>query len=226
MRIGIIVAMQVELDLLLPLINEIKTIKHTGVTLHEGMIGDKMVCLMQSGIGKVNAAVGAMQLIRYFNPDIVVNTGVAGGTGTEARVLDVVVGERVAYHDVWCGEPNERGQVQGYPRYFEAPSDILALECLNDNRRIKRGLIATGDIFVDSAEALAAIKAVYPDVMAVDMESAAIAHVCYLAAIPFLSIRVVSDTPGVADNSTQYRNFWTEAPRQTFHVLTELLNEL
>lgn len=226
MRIGIIVAMQVELDLLLPLINEIKTIKHTGVTLHEGMIGDKMVCLMQSGIGKVNAAVGAMQLIRYFNPDIVVNTGVAGGTGVGARILDVVVGERVAYHDVWCGEPNERGQVQGYPRYFEAPSDILALECLNDDRHIKRGLIASGDIFVDTPEALASIKAIYPGVMAVDMESAAIAHVCYLASIPFLSIRVVSDTPGVADNSTQYRNFWAEAPRQTFHVLTELLNEL
>ncbi len=226
MRIGIIVAMQVELDLLLPLINEIKTIKHTGVTLHEGMIGDKMVCLMQSGIGKVNAAVGAMQLIRYFNPDIVVNTGVAGGTGEGARILDVVVGERVAYHDVWCGEPNERGQVQGYPRYFEAPSDILALECLKDNRHIKRGLIASGDIFVDTPEALASIKAIYPGVMAVDMESAAIAQVCYLAGIPFLSIRVVSDTPGVADNSTQYRNFWTEAPRQTFHVLTELLNEL
>lgn len=95
-----------------------------------------------------------------------------------------------------------------------------------DREGVKRGLIASGDQFVDSVESLAAIKEIYPEVMAVDMESAAIAQACYLKGVPFVSIRVISDTPGEADNSAQYASFWDDAPRHTFDLLVSLLETL
>jgi adenosylhomocysteine nucleosidase len=91
---------------------------------------------------------------------------------------------------------------------------------------VKHGLIASGDIFVSRREDIDRIKALYPDVMAVDMESAAIAHVCHLKSVPFVCIRVVSDTPGAADNIEQYETFWDDAPQHTFETLTQLLNQL
>lgn len=187
-------------------------------------MGGKSVAVMQCGIGKVNAAVGAFALIEAFHPDIVINSGVAGGTGSEAKILDVVVGERVAYHDVWCGPCAERGCIQGMPLYFEAPAEVLAK--IQESAHVKKGLIASGDMFVDNADELARIKGLYHDVLAVDMESAAIAQVCHIKGVPFISIRVVSDTPGETDNTAQYEHFWDDAPLQTFHVLTQIVDTL
>lgn len=226
MKIGIIVAMQKELDLLLPLVNDNKSRQVNGVTLYEGKLGNHELTMMQCGIGKVNAAIGAMTLIDASCPALVINSGVAGGTGSGAKILDVVVGDRVAYHDVWCGPCGApRGCVQGLPQYFEAPSQVLDSPAFN-REGVMRGLIASGDQFVDSEEMLSAIKAIYPDVMAVDMESAAIAQACYLKNVPFVSIRVISDTPGGADNTSQYKSFWEDAPRHTFDVLLSLLESL
>lgn len=226
MKIGIIVAMQKELDLLLPLLNEYNVNTVNDIALYEGRLGNHEVTVMQCGIGKVNAAIGALTLIEAAAPGLVINSGVAGGTGYGAKILDVVVGDRVAYHDVWCGPCGApRGCVQGLPQYFEAPAGVLASPVF-DRDGVKRGLIASGDQFVDSVEGLAAIKEIYPDVMAVDMESAAIAQACYLKKVPFLSIRVISDTPGAADNAAQYATFWDDAPRHTFDVLVSLLETL
>lgn len=226
MKIGIIVAMQKELELLLPLVNDYKSREVNDITLYEGHMGSHQLTIMQCGIGKVNAAIGAMTLIDAAHPDLVINSGVAGGTGYGARILDVVVGDRVAYHDVWCGPCSApRGCVQGLPQYFEAPSAVVG-SAVFDRDGVKRGLIASGDQFVDSVDALAAIKAIYPEVMAVDMESAAIAQACYLKSVPFVSIRVISDTPGEADNAAQYASFWDDAPRHTFDVLVSLLETL
>ncbi len=223
MRIGIIVAMESELNLLVPLIDNVEKRDMTGSVFYEGNIGANRVCVTQCGIGKVNAALGAMKMINCFSPQCIINSGVAGGTGKDAKVLDVVVGERVAYHDVWCGAPNEKGQVQGLPRFFNADSYLLTLI---PEGKVKRGLIASGDMFVDSVEELRRIKEIYPDSIAVDMESASIAQVCCIYDIPFISIRVVSDTPGESDNASQYHNFWQEAPIHTFEVLQEFISKI
>lgn len=223
MKIGIIVAMESELNLLMPLIDHVRETELEGTVFHEGNIGAHQVCVMQCGIGKVNAAMGAMKLIAHFSPECVINSGVAGGTGSGAKVLDVVAGERVAYHDVWCGSPNERGQVQGLPRFFCADAGLLALLPAD---KVKKGLIASGDMFVDSAEELQRIKSIYPDSIAVDMESASIAQVCHAYNVPFISLRVVSDTPGEVDNAAQYNNFWQEAPRCTFEIIKEFISKI
>ena len=222
MKIAIIAAMSKELALLLPLIKDGSTVKANGMTFHTGNIGSHEVIATECGIGKVNAAIGTLTLIECFHPDIVINTGVAGGTGSGASILDVVIADRVAYHDVWCGPGTIAGQAAGCPSTFDCP---LPDEIFKD-MDIKRGLVASGDIFISRAEEVKKIRSLYPGAMAVDMESAAIAHVCYLKGVPFVCIRVISDTPGSADNIAQYENFWTDAPAHTFATLTTLLDRL
>ena len=82
-----------------------------------------------SGIGKVNAARAATELILSGKVECIINSGCAGGLSPEVGLGDLVIAERCAWHDVWCGEPNEPGTVQGCPRYFEADRQLLEL-CL------------------------------------------------------------------------------------------------
>lgn len=226
MKIGIIVAMQKELDLLLPLLESPSASTINGFTFHCGQIGTAEIIAMKCGIGKVNAALGTMTLIDRFEPQLIINTGVAGGTGGNAGVLDIVVGDRIAYHDVWCGPGTQWGDAAGCPRFFHTAESVNSLPCLHEGDTVKHGLIASGDIFVSDPDVVARIRELYPDVDAVDMESAAIAQTCYLREMPFACIRVISDTPGSDDNIAQYNNFWEDAPRHTFDMLRQIINEL
>lgn len=221
MKIGIIVAMGKELALLLPLLKN--PVEEAGY--HSGSIGKHEVVLAQCGIGKVNAAIGALDLIDKYHPDIIINTGVAGGTGATddpAKVLDVVLASEIAYHDVWCGPGTVPGEAAGCPSRFGCPLTAEVRRELG----AKEGLVASGDIFVDDPADLARILALYPDAKAVDMESAAIAHVCHLRGVPFVCIRVVSDTPGDGGNAAAYESFWTAAPQRTFGSIEKLLSLL
>lgn len=222
MKIAIIAAMSKELALLIPMISDHSTVTVNGIVFHTGRIGDHSVIASECGIGKVNAAIGTMTVIDTFHPDMVINTGVAGGTGRRAGILDTVIADRIAYHDVWCGPGTVPGQAAGCPMTFDCPFPDSLFEGLD----VMRGMVASGDIFVSRREEVDHILEVCPDAVAVDMESAAIAQVCWLKSVPFLCIRVISDTPGGADNITQYENFWTDAPAHTFATLTAILSRL
>ena len=110
-----------------------------------------------------------------------------------------------------------------------ADSHLLnaAKEVANDNSQLIFGLICTGDQFISDLATLQGIKKNFPDGKAVDMESAAIAQVCYAKQVPFMSLRIVSDTPGMEpDNTTQYLDFFAEAPKKTFAVLQQLIEKI
>lgn len=226
MKIGIIVAMSKELNLLLPLMDNAVTVQHDNITFHCGTVGRHRVFAMQCGIGKVNAAIGAQTMINVFAPELIINTGVAGGTGADAGVMDVVIGERIAYHDVWCGPGTQWGQAAGCPQYFTSAKRLVNLPIFDHDSTVKRGLIVSGDIFVSKEEEVERFKQLYPDIMACDMESAAIAQVCYLRKIPFFCMRVISDTPGATNNIEQYQNFWEKAPEHTFALLHMMLENI
>lgn len=213
--------MSKELNLLLPMIENHSTITINDTTFHLGRMAGHEIIAIQSGIGKVNAAIATLTLVDNFHPALVINTGVAGGTGA-TDILDVVIPDRVAYHDVWCGPDTIPGQAAGCPLYFECPLPAQLVERLG----AKRGILASGDIFVSKASEVENILGLYPEAVAVDMESAAIAQVCNLKNVPFVAIRVISDTPGAADNIAQYANFWEDAPQSTFNTLINLLKRL
>ena len=225
MKIGSIVAMRKELDLLLPLLQDSEESRMSGFEFYCGKMGRHDVMLMQCGIGKVNAAMGTLMLVNNFTPNYVINTGVAGGADTKVNVMDVVAGARVAYHDVWCGPESVLGQVQGLPLYFEGAKRLIDLVPERDH--IHKGLICSGDQFIDTIDALNRIKGNFPDALAVDMESGAIAQVCHLNKVPFLALRVISDSPGAShDNTKQYLDFWTDAPRESFVLLKDMIKRL
>ncbi len=225
MKIGIIVAMGKELSLLQPLLSNTADVEVMGRKFITGAIAQHEVVAMQCGIGKVNAAIGTTLLIEHFAPDVVINTGVAGGADSRVQVMDVVIGSRVAYHDVWCGPESTLGAVQGLPLYYEGSRQLADLIAAGDHTL--KGDILSGDQFIDKRATVDEIKRNFPGALAVDMESGAIAQTCHILGTPFLSVRVISDSPGASsDNTRQYQDFWTEAPQHTLEIVKQLITQL
>lgn len=180
-----------------------------------------------SGIGKVNAALGAAELIERFHPDCIINTGVAGGLGADVHMGDVVVGAQCVYHDVWCGEGNEPGQVQGLPARYDADPELLAAASeLPSGLKVHRGLICTGDRFIEKLEEDMAILHMFPEALACDMESAAIAQACHLKGVPFMSVRIVSDCVADGGHELSYKDFWANVSEVSFGIVRELIEKI
>ncbi len=226
MKIGIITAMSSEQKQLANQLENPTERKEGPFTYTEGTIKNNTIILMLCGIGKVNAAAGAVEMIRNFAPDCIISTGVAGGIDSCLNVMDVVVSSRIVYHDVWCGEGNAYGQIQGLPLYFTGNETLYQCAIsLDTETAIHGGLICSGDKFITDRQELETIKANFPEGLAVDMESASIAQVCHLYEVPFISFRIISDTPGAEKHLEQYKNFWGEMADRSFHV-TELSSRL
>lgn len=227
MKIGIITAMSSEQKQLANQLENPTERKEGPFTYTEGTIKNNTIILMQCGIGKVNAAAGAVEMIRNFAPDCIISTGVAGGIDSCLNVMDVVVSSRIVYHDVWCGEGNAYGQIQGLPLYFTGNETLYQCAISLDTEiAIHGGLICSGDKFITDRQELETIKANFPEGLAVDMESASIAQVCHLYEVPFISFRIISDTPGAEKHLEQYKNFWGEMADRSFHVTEAFLKAL
>ena len=209
MKIGMIVAMDKELKQLRPLFPEAKVI------------------LQKSGIGKVNAAIQTVEMIRQYKPDVIISSGCAGGNGDDVNVQDVVVSSELAYHDVYCGTAIDSttvyGQVQGLPARYQADPYLLEKALLTG---AKPGLIVTGDWFVDSKDKMLEIISHFPEAKAVDMESCAIAQACYINKVPFISFRVISDIPLRDTDASQYHNFWDTIAENSFQVTKAFIESL
>lgn len=224
-KIGIIVAMDLEYNLIHHLLQDSHQEQHGAFSFLCGTVAGRSIILMRCGIGKVNAACGASELIRTYHPDAVISTGVAGGIDSCLRVMDVVVSRHIVYHDVWCGEGNAYGQVQGLPEQFTADEQLLsnALNLDVQDTRIVSGLICSGDKFITDRTELESIKVAFPEGLAVDMESGAIAQTCHLHQTPFISFRVISDTPGVENHWDQYENFWDSVASHSFQTIYKFI---
>lgn len=227
MKIGILAAMDKEVALLLPLMTDTKEIDMAGKKAVLGKVSHHDICLMKCGIGKVNSALNAYRMIEAFHPDLVINSGVAGGADASMKIGALLIATEAAYHDVWCGPGTEWGQIDGCPARFEMDSRVLE-KCSQfpGAESFRFGLIATGDRFISTVEDLNHIKSIHPEALACDMESASIAQTCHDCCVSFAVLRVVSDTPGQADNISQYKNFFSEAPEKTFRVIKSLLETL
>jgi len=208
MKIGMIVAMDKEYKQLRPLFPE-----------------DQLI-LQKSGIGKVNAAIQTVEMIRQYKPDCIISSGCAGGNGDDINVQDVVVSSSLVYHDVYCGQAighSVYGQVQGLPARFTADPYLLEKA---QQLSIHSGLIVTGDWFVDSKEKMREIVGHFPEARAVDMESCAIAQVCYIYKVPFISFRVISDIPLRDTDASQYHDFWDTIAQNSFQVTKTFIESL
>lgn len=207
MKIGILAAMEKERELL------------------KDIADRENVVVIQCGIGKVNAAMGCVELIRDEQPDVILSIGCAGGNGEGLHLGDVVVSAQTVYHDVYCGDEIKYGQVQGMPECYESPLWLVELICKADSNAIP-GLIVTGDWFVDTKRKMVDVLAHFPEARAVDMESAAIAQVCYKYQIPFVSLRIISDKPMSDEHASQYVGFWKATSEKTFSIAKNFIKQI
>lgn len=216
MKIGVIVAMDKELQQL------------------QHLFDNSRIIVEKCGIGKVNAAIGASEMIRKHRPDLIISSGCAGGNGNDINVQDVVVGKEVSYHDVYCGTAIDNttiyGQVQGMPARYQADAMLLekarSLSLTTSHISLHEGLIVTGDWFVDSKDKMRSIIEKFPEAKAVDMESAAIAQTCHIYKVPFISFRVISDIPLRDTDASMYHDFWATIAENSFQVTKSFIESL
>lgn len=224
MKTGIIVAMQSEFDLVKSILKNQTQRQQNHITFIEGVIEQNEIVLMKSGIGKVNAACACVEMINNFKPDIIINTGLAGGIDKNLSVMDIVLASKTTYHDVWCGEECQIGQIPDLPAEFEGDKKLIEIaQSIQTDLKIHTGLIVGGDVFVTDINTLKDIKTKFPSALAVDMESTAISQVCHLYNVPFLAIRIISDTPGIENHYEQYFDFWNKAPEKSVETVKKIL---
>ncbi|MDE3839698.1 5'-methylthioadenosine/S-adenosylhomocysteine nucleosidase [Bacillus methanolicus] len=205
MKVAIIGAMEEEVALLREKMEERSVETIAGCEFTSGMLNGVDVVLLRSGIGKVNAAMSTSILLERFKPDYVINTGSAGGLNPELNVGDVVISTEVRHHDVdVTAFGYEYGQVPQLPAAFEADHKLVqiaetaAIE-IKDIQVVK-GLIATGDSFMNDPGRVEVIRNKFTGLQAVEMEAAAIAQVSYQFGCPFVVIRSLSDIAGKESN--------------------------
>lgn len=227
MKIGIIVAMDKEFAQLRSLLSDSHTERRNHKDFVLGTIARSRIIMQQCGIGKVNAAIGAVEMIDNYHPDVVISSGVAGGASIALNVTEVVVGTEYAYHDAYCGSECQYGQVMGMPPKFHSPAQLVAdALAIRSETPIHAGLIVSGEWFVDSREKMVQILNNFPEALAVDMESCSIAQVCHIYHTPFISFRIISDVPLKDNKAAQYYDFWKRMAEGSFNVTKQFLERL
>ena len=236
--IGIIGAMEDELSLLCETMGKINAQKSGVFEFSTGKIEGKDVTILRCGIGKVNAAVGCALLIEQFKPDCVINTGSAGGIHPDLKVGDAIISTGLVYHDVdVTGFNYAPGQLPGgLPQIFPVKENLIkiaedAVDELKQEKTLPgsfnhcRGLIGSGDVFLHKPESIAGVRRIFPDVAAVEMEGAAIAHCCYLFSVPVLVIRALSDVAGT-ESPVSFNEFLPVASKHSAHIVMRIIRKM
>jgi len=234
--VGIIGAMEDEVSLLRGMLETPRVTKIGEFELYEGKLEGKNVVLLRCGIGKVSAAVGCTVLIHNFKPDFVINTGSAGGINPSLHFGDVIISTGLVYHDVDVTAFNYApGQLPGQPQIFPADENLIVRaeqavgelkqkNILPANLNYCRGLIGTGDTFMHQPESIAALRRQFPNVAAVEMEGAAIAHCCRLFSVRVLVIRALSDIAGV-ESPVKFDEFLPIASKHSAEMVRYIVKE-
>lgn len=228
-QVGIIAAMDTEIDLLLLNADIDHEDQVGGIVFHVGTLRGKDVVIVKAGVGKVLSAAGTAALFNRYNISSLIFTGVAGGVGDETKVLDMVIATDLVQHDygriddagfVWSAPYNS---ASGYFPCDEALVDLAynaAVDTLGAEK-VHKGTIATGDQFVASASYVKELQDKF-DAIACEMEGASVASVCSMYNVPFVVLRVMSDkADGVADET--YADFVDTAADNSCTIVMKML---
>lgn len=230
MRVGIICAGDREVAPFLPIICECKITEKAMLKFYEGTISDVEVVVLFSGVCKVNAAIATQILIDTYHVNTIINVGTAGGMNSDLEIFDSVISTEVAYHDV---APNILTEFHPWLEtvYFKADQELLnltrkAVSKIAIEGKVYWGRMVTGEAFI-ADEGRQIINEQFAP-LTVDMETASIAHVCYVNNIPFISIRNITDTAthsGTGHFEENCKKASTIAKDITVALLAELHNK-
>lgn len=198
MKLTIIAAMDQELTAVIDSLDCSEEKTHLGFPIYRGMFNGHEITVCQSGIGKVHAGIRAALVIHEYDPNWVINIGSAGGIHPNIEIGDVILGNDISYFDVDVTHFGYQfGQLPaGMPLRYGADNNYnqwLKNAASKESIQLKPGLVVSGDQFIADLRQTHTIQAHFPDAYAVDMESCAIAHTCYLQNKPFSILRAISD---------------------------------
>lgn len=227
MKIGIIGAMDIEVAELIESMEDIKKETISGIVYYQGTLQGKDVVVAKCGIGKVHAAVCAQTMILKYNPDAVINTGVAGSLSAFLDIGDLVVSNKVVQHDFdTSGVGDPIGLISGLDLIEIPCPDVLVEKIEKSAKQIADtkvfvGTIASGDQFICSASKKDYIVENFKALCA-EMEGAAIGHVCYLNNVDFCIVRAISDK---ADGSAHmdFPAFVQVAAKKSINLINNFL---
>lgn len=228
-NIGIIVAMQEEFDEIINIMDKEKELEKVyNITFVKGKIRDNNVVVVQSGVGKVNAARTTQILINSFEVKFVINVGSAGALNPMLNIGDIVLAEKVIQHDFDITAFNhKKGYITGVGDYINSDEELVeklknAVKNIEDKTfKVVTGVIASGDIFCTEPKMKDKIYSKF-NAECVEMEGAAIAQVCYLDDIPFVVLRSISDSPN-GNNAIVFDEFVKLASKRCAIILNEFL---
>ncbi len=227
-KVGIIFAMEEELLALKEYLVLEKEYNIFNLTFYEGKINGIDCVLVESGIGKVNAARTTQILIDNIKVDYIFNIGVAGGIDKSLKVGDIVLGEKLVQHDFDITAFNHaKGFIPGVGESVSTDEYLLSVSSKvfeDENISHKTGVIASGDIFCTETWMSEKINNKF-NALCVEMEGASIAQVCYLSHVPFLIIRSISDVPN-NDNVITYEEFLSSSCKVVASAMSKILKVL
>ena len=224
MKIGIIFAIEEELNAFKKLIKIDNEYTIFDLSFYECTINNNLCTLVQCGVGKVNAARTTQILIDNMNVDYIFNVGVAGGIDGSLKVGDTVIGEKLVQHDFDVTPFNyQKGQISNVGVFVECDEYLIKIaeKCL---KKAKKGVITSGDIFVTEEWMSKKINKKF-NALCCEMEGASIAQVCFLSHIPFLVIRSISDVPN-NDNVVTYEEFVEHSSVVIANGMLKIINNL
>ncbi|WP_225047357.1 5'-methylthioadenosine/adenosylhomocysteine nucleosidase [Lacticaseibacillus kribbianus] len=229
MKIGVICAMEEEIRTLRAQLDGESERQFASQHYYEGTIEGIDVVMVECGIGKVQSAMTTAVLINQYQPDVVINTGSAGGIGEGLHIGDVVIASAVAYHDVDSTAFGYLpGQLPDQPQKFATDPDLvdaIAKAATTVDLTTHVGLIVSGDQFINSTASIQRIHGIYPDALASEMEGAAIGQVATQFHVPFVVIRAMSDG-GNEEASVNFDDFIIEAGKQSAAMLLAYIHQL
>ncbi|WP_249871020.1 5'-methylthioadenosine/S-adenosylhomocysteine nucleosidase [Oceanobacillus saliphilus] len=229
MTIGIIGAMDEEIALLLENMTDKEEHTIANCLFAEGKLHGKDTVLLKSGIGKVNAAMATTIMHERFSPTHIINTGSAGGFAENLEVGDIVISTEVVHHDVdVTAFDYAYGQVPGLPAMYSADKALIeravsAIEKLEIN--FEKGIIATGDSFMEDPERVRFVREKFPTMLASEMEAAAVAQVCHQYDKPFVIIRALSDIAG-KKSSVSFEQFLEKAAKNAAELIMTVIKDI
>lgn len=229
MKIGIIAAMPEEIKLLQAALTESQKRVIGDFIFYQGIIGRHEAVLVESGIGKVMSSIAATLLITEFKVDGLIHSGSAGGVFKGLSIGDIVIADKLAYHDVdVTGFGYAYGQLPSQPLYFESSRYFvseLGKQIKNAGVVLHQGLILTGDSFINSDEKIREILTKFPDALAIEMEGASVAQTALAFHKPFVVVRAISDT---ADHKASqcFDEFIVEAGQRSANIVIQLLKNM
>lgn len=229
-RIGIIGAMDIEIEKIVSTMENHREEHAGGLVFHLGTLRERECVASVCGEGKVNSAVCAQTMLLRYNPCCVINVGVAGGIGEGIAIGDLVAASSVLQHDFDVTALGYKlGEIPSLKEVY-LPTDTaltdLALECATKvyPGGLHKGVIASGDQFIAGPETFKRIREQF-GALACEMEGASIGQVCVMNQVPFTVLRAISDN-GDSTAHVDYPQFAREAAEKSQKLMVELIGRL